>query len=501
MKLVRCLMRKRLNKRQLKAILNKLTPQNFEKLFAQVKELNIDNVVTLTGVISQIFDKALMEPTFCEMYASFCSRLAGDLPNFVKDDEKITFKRLLLNKCQEEFERGEREQAEADKAEEAGGTKQSDGEREEKRIRARRLMLGNIRLIGELYKMKMLTERIMHECINKLLGEYQNAPLVSLHHYKRVRWRVREESTASSVLQHGSKAGKGAASGVVVMAANRRKEAIVSAIKKRPAAILAQRTKAAESKKRAGLAAAQLKEATAAISPQETKVAKNKKKAGLVAARVKEATPAISLQKTKAMEKKKKKKKEAALAVLKGKAAVKVAPKAKQVIILSDDDDDVKEEDSSSDEEYGEEGDSVDKNSDDVKEGEDSSSDEDYDEEGDIMDKDDSDDDSEYEEEEELVALAQQPTPVMADEVAEEKVAVHQQQPRQVEEPAVVEEADDGDERAIVRVKKFEGSTILAEVDRTEDNGVASRTGRRKVRKLQKSQLVHGKEDYAKGTF
>ncbi|KAL6651137.1 hypothetical protein ACP70R_010062 [Stipagrostis hirtigluma subsp. patula] len=160
--------------RQLKAILNKLTPQNFEKLFAQVKELNIDNIVTLTGVISQIFDKALMEPTFCEMYASFCSRLAGELPNFVKDDEKITFKRLLLNKCQEEFERGEREQAEADKAEEVGGTKQSEGEREEKRIRARRRMLGNIRLIGELYKKKMLTERIMHECINKLLGEYQN---------------------------------------------------------------------------------------------------------------------------------------------------------------------------------------------------------------------------------------------------------------------------------------------------------------------------------------
>lgn len=34
-------------------------------------------------------------------------------------------------------------------------------------------MLGNIRLIGELYKKKMLTARIMHECINKLLGQYQ----------------------------------------------------------------------------------------------------------------------------------------------------------------------------------------------------------------------------------------------------------------------------------------------------------------------------------------
>ncbi|KAF8644441.1 hypothetical protein HU200_066479 [Digitaria exilis] len=63
----------------------------------------------------------------------------------------------------------------------------------------------------------------------------------------------------------------------------------------------------------------------------------------------------------------------------------------------------------------------------------------------------------------------------------------------------LVEEAYDGDECAIVMVKKFEGSTMLVEVDRTDDNGVASRTGKCKVRKLQKSRLVHGK-DYSKGT-
>jgi translation initiation factor 4G len=160
--------------RQLKAILNKLTPQNFDKLFEQVKEVNIDNPVTLSGVISQIFDKALMEPTFCEMYANFCSHLSHDLPDFNEDNEKITFKRLLLNKCQEEFERGEREEAEADKTEEEGEVKQTKKEREEKRLKARRRMLGNIRLIGELYKKRMLTERIMHECIKKLLGQSQS---------------------------------------------------------------------------------------------------------------------------------------------------------------------------------------------------------------------------------------------------------------------------------------------------------------------------------------
>ncbi|RZC69274.1 hypothetical protein C5167_032366 [Papaver somniferum] len=160
--------------RRLKAILNKLTPQNFEKLFEQVKEVNIDNAVTLTGVISQIFDKALMEPTFCEMYANFCFHLSSELPDFSENNERITFKRVLLNKCQEEFERGEREQAEADRVEEEGEAKMSAEEREEKRVQARRRMLGNIRLIGELYKKRMLTERIMHECITKLLGQYQN---------------------------------------------------------------------------------------------------------------------------------------------------------------------------------------------------------------------------------------------------------------------------------------------------------------------------------------
>lgn len=154
--------------------LNKLTPQNFEKLFQQVEEVNIDNVVTLNGVVSQIFDKALMEPTFCEMYANFCQHLAAELPDLSVDKEKITFKRLLLNKCQEEFERGEREEQEANVTNEEGEVKLSAEEREEKRVKARRRRLGNIRLIGELYKKRMLTERIMHECIKKLLGDYQN---------------------------------------------------------------------------------------------------------------------------------------------------------------------------------------------------------------------------------------------------------------------------------------------------------------------------------------
>ena len=95
-------------------------PQNFEKLFEQVKEVKIELASCLHGIISQIFDKALMEPTFCEMYAKFCFQLAAGLPEFYEDNEKVVFKWVLLNKCQEEFKKYEREEAEAEKEEEHG---------------------------------------------------------------------------------------------------------------------------------------------------------------------------------------------------------------------------------------------------------------------------------------------------------------------------------------------------------------------------------------------
>ena len=105
-----------LKQRQIKSILNKLTPQNFEKLFEQVKEVNLDSASCLHGTISQIFDKALMELAFCKMYEKFNFQLPPGIPELYEDNEKVVFKRVLLNKCQEEFEKYEREEVEAKKA-------------------------------------------------------------------------------------------------------------------------------------------------------------------------------------------------------------------------------------------------------------------------------------------------------------------------------------------------------------------------------------------------
>jgi len=58
---------------------------------------------------------------------------------------------------------------------------------EEKRGKAKRRMLGNIRFIGELYKKNMLKPDIMHECIQKLLGYAEDEEAAKSGDHKLVK--------------------------------------------------------------------------------------------------------------------------------------------------------------------------------------------------------------------------------------------------------------------------------------------------------------------------
>lgn len=63
--------------KQLRSILNKLTPQKFQALIQQVKELKIDTEERLKGAIDLIFEKAILEPNFSVAYAKMCHCLIG----------------------------------------------------------------------------------------------------------------------------------------------------------------------------------------------------------------------------------------------------------------------------------------------------------------------------------------------------------------------------------------------------------------------------------------
>ncbi|KAG6805425.1 hypothetical protein H0H92_015443 [Tricholoma furcatifolium] len=102
------------------------------------------------------------------------------------------FRKYLLNRCQEEFEHGwavkeataaaaatkaAEDQAVKDAQEKNGGSGEEVALYSDEYYaaqKAKRRGLGLIRFIGELFKLQMLTERIMHECLKKLLGNVDN---------------------------------------------------------------------------------------------------------------------------------------------------------------------------------------------------------------------------------------------------------------------------------------------------------------------------------------
>jgi len=156
--------------RKVRGILNKLTPEKFEKLINDVLRVGLDSSLVLKGVIVLIFEKALDEPKYSSMYAQLCNYLVEKAPNFDPADSRVcTFKRLLLNKCRVEFENRVQIAAQYEKA-------ASDLEEDAKYL-AKRKMLGNIKFMGELGKLEIVHDTILHRCCEQLLVGRKKQPL------------------------------------------------------------------------------------------------------------------------------------------------------------------------------------------------------------------------------------------------------------------------------------------------------------------------------------
>lgn len=202
--------------RKVRALLNKLTLDKFESISDQVidwanKSEKENDGRILRQVIALIFEKATDEAHWSEMYAKLCRKLMEKLSPEVKDENVLDtagnkvhgghlFRKYLLNRCQEDYERGWSRRDElaaaaagkaADDAVKQAANEKSRAEAEavgkettkEAEIlsdeyyaaqKAKRQGLGLVRFIGELFKLNMLTERIMHECVKKLLSNIEN---------------------------------------------------------------------------------------------------------------------------------------------------------------------------------------------------------------------------------------------------------------------------------------------------------------------------------------
>ncbi|UKZ69051.1 uncharacterized protein TrAtP1_010063 [Trichoderma atroviride] len=190
--------------RKVKAALNKMTPENFERIADQIlliasQSKDESDGRTLRQVIQLTFEKATDEAHWASMYAKFCKRMLETMSPEIRDENikdkngqvvsgGNLFRKYLLNRCQEEFERGWTtnlpEAPEGAEGAEGAENKSADAKPTEAVLlsdeyyaaaAAKRRGLGLVQFIGELFKLGMLTERIMHECVRKLV-DYQGVP-------------------------------------------------------------------------------------------------------------------------------------------------------------------------------------------------------------------------------------------------------------------------------------------------------------------------------------
>ncbi|KAF1319728.1 Eukaryotic translation initiation factor, partial [Globisporangium splendens] len=163
--------------KEAKAILNKLSIEKFEKLSNELIAVAVRNIDVLTGVIETIILKAKMEWHFSTMYAELCTKMSRtQMPSVtidgdVVEDTNKLFRRLLLKRCEQEFlETPSRE----------GFELLSEEELAEKELIIKRGVLGHIRFVGELFKLRMIKSRIMHQCVANLFGDTENPDEESL---------------------------------------------------------------------------------------------------------------------------------------------------------------------------------------------------------------------------------------------------------------------------------------------------------------------------------
>ncbi|KAF8957345.1 armadillo-type protein [Flammula alnicola] len=175
--------------RKVKGLLNKLTMKNFDCISDQIifwanKSEKEKDGRTLVQVIHLVFENAIAEVIWSEMYARLCRKMMEQISPKVQDDGIKTnegkpiaggqlFRKYLLNRCQEDFDRVwvAKETTAATVAWTALAVNSDEYYAAQK---AKRQGLGLIKFIGELFKLRMLTEPIMHECVEKLLDNVHN---------------------------------------------------------------------------------------------------------------------------------------------------------------------------------------------------------------------------------------------------------------------------------------------------------------------------------------
>jgi len=146
--------------RNVQSLMNKISPENFQSVSQKLEStiaLGMDTlsdpVNFLSSVVEVIFEKAVREFRYAESYSQLCVFLSQTLP----EKENTSFKKLLLHKCQMEFETS------------PPPTPTTGLDEEEIRNRQQDRNNGVPQFLGALFLHGLISEKIIHYCLKTLL--------------------------------------------------------------------------------------------------------------------------------------------------------------------------------------------------------------------------------------------------------------------------------------------------------------------------------------------
>ncbi|CAK0824169.1 unnamed protein product, partial [Prorocentrum cordatum] len=138
--------------RQLKSILNKLTLEKYDTLSQQILEVPMKTSTHVELLITEVFEKAITQHPFINMYTDLCVLLHDHFTNNPIADDAFSFKKLLLTECQNVFERNKQPPKDLDKM--------TEEDRVIAEFKYKNRKLGNVKFIGALLGRRMLASKV-----------------------------------------------------------------------------------------------------------------------------------------------------------------------------------------------------------------------------------------------------------------------------------------------------------------------------------------------------
>eukprot|EP00746_Dinoflagellata_sp_MGD_P139918 gnl/MRDRNA2_/MRDRNA2_73265_c0_seq2.p1 gnl/MRDRNA2_/MRDRNA2_73265_c0~~gnl/MRDRNA2_/MRDRNA2_73265_c0_seq2.p1 ORF type:complete len:618 (+),score=97.24 gnl/MRDRNA2_/MRDRNA2_73265_c0_seq2:230-1855(+) len=158
--------------RTMKAILNKLTMKKYDTLYQQILDCGMWTVEHVAILIDEVLEKAETQHHFIQMYCQLCVDLHKWFDERSSsssvDPQEHSFKRILLNRCQNKFEDNLSLRNHPDLS------SVREDEAQEAMSKHKLAMLGNIKFIGALLEKGMLGDRCLGHVAQELCEA--NAP-------------------------------------------------------------------------------------------------------------------------------------------------------------------------------------------------------------------------------------------------------------------------------------------------------------------------------------